>query len=138
MARPEAHAVEKAQSRTYLAKAEQFLASAARSVADTQHDAALLLAIHSAISATDAVTAALGGLRSADPDHLRAADLLESIARGSEELHDRANRLRGLLKLKNLVEYEDRRVSAREAETGVKRAERLAAWARTQIERSQP
>ena len=83
-----------------------------------------------------AVTAALGGLRSADPDHLRAADVLESIARGSAELHDRANQLRGLLKLKNLVEYEDRRVTAREAETGFKRAERLAAWARTQLERS--
>ena len=70
---------------------------------------------------------------SADPDHLRAADLLESIARGSDEIHERANQLRGLLKVKNLVEYEDRRVTAREAEAGVKRADRFAGWARSQV-----
>ena len=65
--------------------------------------------------------------------HLRAADLLESIARGSDEIHERANQLRGLLKVKNLVEYEDRRVTAREAEAGVKRADRFAGWARSQV-----
>lgn len=136
MNRPKTHAVDRARSRTYLSKAEEFLLTAEAAVADRRHDAALLLAIHGAISATDAVTAALGGLRSADPDHLRAADVLESIARGSAEIHDRANQLRALLKLKNLVEYEDRRVTPREADTGFKRAERLAAWARTQVERS--
>jgi hypothetical protein len=128
--------VDKSKGRSYLAKADQFLSSATSALADARHDAALLLAIHGAISATDAVTAALAGLRSADPDHLRAADLLESVARGSEEIHDRAGQLRGLLKSKNLVEYEDRRVTAREAEAGVKRAKRLAEWARTQIERA--
>ncbi|HEV2249076.1 MAG TPA: HEPN domain-containing protein [Candidatus Limnocylindria bacterium] len=136
MPRPKAHAVERVKCRTYLSKADQFLAVADAAIADARNDAALLLAIHSAISAADAVTAALGGLRSADPDHLRAADLLESVSRGSEEVHDHATQLRGLLKLKNLVEYEDRRVTAREAELGVRRAERFAAWARTQVGRS--
>jgi len=109
VSKPKAHAVDRAKSRTYLAKADQFLASAGAAITDARHDAALLLA---------------------------AADLLESIARGSDELHEQANQLRGLLKLKNLVEYEDRRTTGREAETGFKRAERLARWARTQVERS--
>jgi hypothetical protein len=116
-----------------MAKADQFLSASTNALNGSQHDAALLLAIHAAISATDAVTAALSGLRSADPDHLRAADLLESVARGSEEIHDKANQLRSLLKVKNLVEYEDRRSTAREAEAGVKRADRLAVWARAQV-----
>lgn len=96
----------------------------------------MLLAIHAGISACDAVTVALGDVRSTHPDHLKAADLLETVARQSQEVHDRANQLRSLLKLKNLVEYEDRRVSAKEADTGIKRAERLATWAATQLDRA--
>ncbi len=38
--------------------------------------------------------------------------------------------------VKNLVEYEDRRVSQREAETGTKRADRLATWATALLDRA--
>ena len=133
MPRSRSHQVDKSKARTYMAKADQFLSASTVAMSGSHHDAALLPAIHAAISATDAVTAAFSGLRSADPDHLRAADLLESIARGSDEIHERANQLRGLLKVKNLVEYEDRRVTAREAEAGVKRADPFAGWARSQV-----
>ncbi len=102
----------------------------------TQNDAALLLAIHSGISACDAVTAAFAGVRSSDPDHFKAADLLETVVRQSVEIHERANQLRGLLKMKNVLEYEDRRVSAPGADTATKRAERLARWAAAQLDRA--
>jgi hypothetical protein len=39
----------------------------------------MLNAVHAAISATDAVCVALAGRRSEDPDHQRAADLLQEI-----------------------------------------------------------
>ena len=136
MASPKAHHIDKPQARTYLGKADEFLAAAKAALAAQQNDAALLLAIHAGISACDAVTVALGSVRSTDPDHLKAVDLLETVARQSQEVHERANQLRSLLKLKNLVEYEDRRVSAKEADTGTKRAERLASWATTQLERA--
>jgi len=134
--RPKGHRVEKARARIYLGKANEFLA-AARTARDAQQsDAALLLAIHAGLSACDAVTVALAGVRSTDPDHLRAADLLETVASGSSEVRERADQLRGLLKMKNLVEYEDRRVSSKEAEAGAKRAERLGGWATAQLERA--
>lgn len=136
MARLKTHEVPKAKARSHLAKANEFLAAAVAARDEEQHNAALLLAIHAGLSAGDAVTVALEGVRSTDPDHLRAADLLEAVARQSEDVRERTAQLRGLLKLKKLVEYEDRRVSAREAETGTKRAERLAQWAVAQIERA--
>lgn len=58
------------------------------------------------------------------------------VARRSEEVKDRADQLRSLLKLKNLVEYEDRRVSVKEADTGTRRAERFVGWATTQVGRA--
>lgn len=136
MASPKAHHVDKPKARTYLGKANEFLAAAKAAHDAQQNDAALLLAIHSAISACDAVTVAFAGVRSTDPDHLKAADLLETVARQSTDIRERANQLRGLLKMKNLVEYEDRRVSPQEADTGTKRAERLAIWAAAQVDRA--
>lgn len=136
MASPRAHHVDKPKARTYLGKADEFRAAAKAALATQRNDAALLLAIHAGISACDAVTVALGAVRSTDPDHLKAVDLLEAVARQSQEVHEHANQLRSLLKVKNLVEYEDRRVSAKEADAGIKRAERLATWAATQLDRA--
>lgn len=136
MARRAAHQVDRPKAHTYLGKANEFVVAAEAALAAQQNDAALLLAIHAGISACDAVTVAIGGVRSTDPDHLRAADLLETVARQAEEVHERSNHLRALLKLKNLVEYEDRRVSQSEARTGTARAERLVRWATTQLARA--
>ncbi|HSL81862.1 MAG TPA: hypothetical protein VLF66_03750 [Thermoanaerobaculia bacterium] len=72
----------RAEARLYLAKAEQFVTEAHAALEGSRHDAALLNAIHGAISAVDAVTAALSGLRSADPDHQRSVELLEEVASG--------------------------------------------------------
>jgi HEPN domain-containing protein len=130
------HEVPKTKARSYLGKARQFLEVSTTSLGSERYDAALLLAIHAGLSACDAVTVALRGVRSIEPDHLRAADLLEAAAREAEDVQQHASQLRGLLKVKNLVEYEDRRVSAREAETGSKRAERLVNWAASVVDRA--
>ena len=98
------------------------------------HDAAMLDAIHAAISAADAVTVALAGQRSADPDHGRAADLLDEVGGRSSEVRAHARQLRQLLGRKNAVEYESRRATAREAADAVKRADRLVAWASGVVE----
>lgn len=136
MASVKTHEVAKIKARSYLGKAHEFLETSAAARDEEQHDAALLLAIHAGLSACDAVTVGLAGVRSIAPDHLRAADLLEAVARESDDVRQRAAQLRGLLKLKNLVEYEGRRVSGREAETGTKRAERLVDWAAALLEKA--
>jgi hypothetical protein len=129
MARSKRVSVPRGQSRAYVEKAAQFL-TAARDAADRSlHDAAMLNAIHAAISAADAVTVALAGQRSTDPDHGRAADLLDEVGGGSSEMKSHARQLRQLLGRKNVVEYESRRAAAREAVDAVTRADRLVAWA---------
>lgn len=123
----------RSEAHLYLSKASEFAAQA-RAASDSElHDAAVLLSVHAAISSADAVTVALAGLRSADPDHQRAVDLLGDVARGSEEIQQRAAQLRALLQKKNLVEYESRRSSPAEARDAVARAERLVAWARSTV-----
>lgn len=136
MAELKTHEVSQAKARSYLSKAQQFLESSTASLGAERHDAALLLAIHAGLTACDAVTVALRGVRSVEADHLRAADLLEAAAREASDVQQHAAQLRGLLKVKNLVEYEDRRASAREAEAGTKRAERLVDWAMAVLNRA--
>ena len=120
--------VERRQARAFLAKADEFVAAARSSLEAGRRDAAILDAIHAAISATDAVTCAFAGTRSTDPDHARAADLLEEIdPMGDVASH--ARQLRQLLAKKNAVEYESRRATSKEAADAVKRAERFVEWA---------
>jgi hypothetical protein len=133
---PKTVSVSRAESGLYLAKSEQFAAEARAALDAARHDAAMLNAIHAAISAADAVTAALFGLRSADPDHERAVDLLEETAAGSEEIKARARQMRQLLAKKNMVEYEARRATAKEARDAAERASRIVAWAAVTVRRA--
>lgn len=122
------------EARLYLAKAEQFSAEAIAAMKSLRNDAAMLNAVHAAISATDGVCVALAGRRSADPDHQRAADLLQEIGGRSRELTDYVRQLRMLLAKKNVVEYESRRATAKEASEAVRRASRFVNWASQTIE----
>jgi hypothetical protein len=71
----------------------------------------------------------LAGVRSVDPDHQRAADLLEEVAGSAAEGRERARQLRALLARKNAVEHESRKASAKDARDGVESAARLVDWA---------
>ena len=122
-------------AKTFIAKAEEFLRAAERAAAAEEHDAALLASIHAAMTANDAVCATLLGRRSSDPDHQRAADLLESADERVPEIIQRARQLRSLLKKKNLVQYEARRATAGESTDALERAQRFLAWSRDVVER---
>lgn len=128
--------VSRAESALYLAKAEQFVEEARAALDSSRNDAAMLNAIHAAISALDAVTVALAGLRSADPDHQRAVDLLEEVASGSEEINTRVRQTRQLLAKKNMVEYESRRATAKEARDAVEHASLIVEWAAVTVRRA--
>jgi HEPN domain-containing protein len=130
MARGKTAQVRRGEARLYLEKAVQLIEQARSGLDAERNDAALLDAIHAAIGATDAATIALAGLRSTDPDHQRAGDLLEEVAAADPEGRQQARQLRLLLARKNAVEYESRRASARDARDGVERADRIVVWAK--------
>lgn len=130
MARGKTAQVRRAEGRLYFEKAAQFIEQARSGLEANRNDAALLDAIHAAISGTDAVTVALAGIRSTDPDHQRAADLLEEVAASDPEGRQRVRQLRALLARKNAVEYESRKASTKDARDGVERADRILDWAR--------
>jgi HEPN domain-containing protein len=113
-----------------LDKAVQFIDQARSGLDSGRNDAALLNAIHAAISGTDAATVALAGVRSTDPDHQRAADLLAEVTASAPEGREQVRQLRALLARKNAVEYESRKASAKDAGDSVERAGRIVDWAK--------
>lgn len=119
----------RAESRLYLAKAKEFLEEAKSALAESRDDAAMLNAVHAAISAADAATAALAGVRSADPDHHRSADLLEESVGATKGGKAPVQQLRRLIAAKNATKYSSRRATAAEAKEQVTRAERFVRWA---------
>jgi HEPN domain-containing protein len=129
MAKGKTVQVRRGEARLYLDKAIQFIEQARAGLDADRYDAALLDAIHAAISGTDATTIALAGVRSTDPDHQRAADLLEEVAASAPDARQRARQLRALLARKNTVEYESRKASVKDARDGVERAGRIVEWA---------
>ena len=130
MAKGKTVQVRRGEARLYLDKAVQFIEQARSGLDADRNDAALLDAIYAAISCADAATIALAGVRSTDPDHQRAADLLEEVAATASEGRERARQLRALLARKNTVEYESRKASVRDARDGVERAGRIVDWAK--------
>ena len=129
MAPPRTQQTARAHAPNFLGKGRQFLADAERALAEGHCDTALLLSVHAAISTVDAVTVALGQVRSKDPDHARSVALLRQVVGSSPEVDDRARQLAGLIAVKNEVEYESRRTRRDEADEAAKRARRLADWA---------
>ena len=136
MARGKTAQVRRGEARLYLEKAIQFIEQARSGLDADRNDAALLDAIHAAISGTDATTIALAGIRSTDPDHQRAADLLEEVAASDPEGRQRTRQLRALLARKNAVEYESRKASAKDARDGFERADRIVDWAKDVLQKA--
>lgn len=125
------NAIEKAESRKYLTKAQDFLETARLAARDGRWNSAGLAAIHAGISAADAAIAASAGVRSTSRDHGAAVDLLRSAVPEASASQER--QLSGLLGMKNTVEYEQRLVTEAEARSMVEHASRLLKWAGTVV-----
>ena len=134
--RAKSTAVPRSEARLFLAKATQYLIDCEGAAEANRHDTVMLIGIHAGISAADAVAVALAGLRSTDQDHHRTIELLEQVAGSSAGVKRHAGQLRELLARKNIVEYESRRATAREAADALRRASRLVAWAREMVDRA--
>ncbi len=113
--------------RGYAARAEEYLEAAAQDLKDGRHSAATSAAVHAGINAADAITGTLRGIRSSDPDHGRAVDLLEASGKDGK---DASKYLARLIPLKSKAEYDPGTVPRSKAESAVKSASRLVEIAR--------
>ena len=126
--------VERVHARTYFRNALQLCEAAQAAVEQERYDAAVIFAIHAGINASDAICIGLGTRKNKEA-HDRAADLLEQVGGHADEFIDAAKRLRTLLAQKNAIEYENKRATRRDAETGIRRCESLVDWTRETLAR---
>lgn len=119
-----------AQVRSYLAKAEEFLAAASAELEAGRSIATMSLAIHAAMNAADAVTGARTGRRSAGQRHDEVRSLVRDSGKDGTELEKDLARL---LPMKTKTEYEPEAVPTSEAKRAVERAHRCVAIARRAV-----
>jgi HEPN domain-containing protein len=114
----------------FLKKADEFCEMMRQSLNKKKWNAAGLNAIHTGISANDAVLIFYFGLRSISPKHDDAVKLLISMMK-REDTGTKAKHLRHLISMKNVVEYDGRLLSQQEAESLAKNAERYLVWVKS-------
>jgi hypothetical protein len=107
---PRVETVPKARFQVYQKRAINYLRAAESAFADGNLDSAALNAVHSAISASDAVTVFVLGLRSAAQAHLAVVELLARAGAPDRML----DQVRGIVSKKTRVEHEAREVSPAE------------------------
>ncbi len=124
-------AVDKDKHRVYLAKATEFYDEMVEAVASERWSAAGLLAVHCAISATDAICCfKLGEI--SNGTHADAAKFL-AARYFHKDSSAKAAQLVQILSKKNLVEYESRAFLEKDARQIFKLTERYYNWAISQI-----
>lgn len=114
----------------FIKKADEYYEMMHQSLERKKWNAAGLNAIHTGISANDALLTFYFGLRSISPKHDDAVKLLISMMK-REDTETKAKHLRQLISMKNLVEYDGRLLSRREAESLAKNAERFFLWVKS-------
>jgi hypothetical protein len=97
---------------------------------ESHRNSSTLLAIHAAISYSDALRAGLGDVKLGVDDHSKAADALKRVL-ALKVVDDETGlgHLRYLLSNKSLVAYGDQRINAKDFEMLFTKAERFVAWA---------
>ena len=113
-------------ARTFLKKAEEYLASAEDSLAAERHTPAAGDAIHAGISSKDATVTALTGSTSKGKDHMTAAKELKQALGKRPEATTAERALRELLSAKADVEYGVALVTAAKSQSLVRRARILS------------
>lgn len=121
--------------KNYLIKAGQFFESAREAFYKENWNAVGLNAVHSAISANDALTVHAKKLRSASENHADSAGLLLEVLGHDDEVREQVKHLTRLINKKNLIEYESRLFYKKEAEEVIQHAERFLEWAKSKLAR---
>lgn len=125
------HPVSPTDARAYLSKSKSWLEAAVESLDARRWDVAAGSAVTAGISACDAITGALVGLR-AGGEHLEALSLL---ATAGDDGRYAARQLSQLLRFKTPAQYDPTPLSEGDARKAVELARRLADQASTVVER---
>lgn len=124
--------LEKDKYRIYQKKALDFYTAMQAALVAGNWNSVGLEAVHCSISVTDAILCYSAGVRALTSNHQEAADvLLQHITtRGVKES---AKRLRSIIARKNLIEYEARSFTKKEALAIAKDVERYFDWAKSML-----
>lgn len=120
--------VRKELHRNYVEKARESLEAAKESLRARRWNAATINAVHCGISATDALTVFMIGVRHAGDRHEDAITLLQTLSLPRDALTIKGRQLSRLLATKNAAEYEERLIKEKEASEAVRDAERYFEW----------
>ena len=127
--------VNKALFENYLRKARENLDTARECLSAERWSAAVINAVHSGISACDALTVFMVGVRHAAERHEDAIALLQTLSLPRDVLSVKGRQLSRLLGIKNAAEYEERLMTQREADEAVRDAERFLEWVEELLKR---
>lgn len=111
----------------FMAKAEEFVATAEDALEEGRNSSAAGNAVHAGINAADAILGARTGQRAAGQDHGQVVELIVAVPGVGRNA---ANRLRRLLPLKSKAEYDPTPISASDARRAVEQAQALVVVAR--------
>jgi len=111
----------------YLKKATEFYDVMEISHDEEKWNAVGLNAVHCVISASDALLAKYGSIRNTSQDHKEAADILVQTVQ-HPETKQYANHLRKVIGQKNIIEYEKRLFTEKDATEIIKPATRFFEW----------
>ena len=121
----------------YLKRAEECHIAALKSFSNNDWNASTICAIHTCISACDAMCIYFLGKRHAGENHNNAIALFKTIHTQDTNLSKNANRLRRIIGIKNMAEYEERLVFKSEAEKIIKDTERFFSYVRKELPQCQ-
>jgi len=125
--------VDKSLGYNYLKKAEEFYETMQDALIKKRWNAAASNAIHAGISSADSVAVFIKGIRSSSEKHEDVEKILKELNLNNKEINDKIVQIKGLLAIKNSVEYEEKLVNENMALSASKNAERLLIWAKEKL-----
>jgi uncharacterized protein (UPF0332 family) len=124
--------IDKAFYTNYLKRAEECFNAAQTSSKNQEWNSATISAIHSCISACDAMCVYFLGKRPAGQSHNDAVTLFSTID-STDEISTNASRISRILGIKNMAEYEERLIFRAESEKILKDCERFLAYVKKKL-----
>lgn len=122
--------VPKSEYKDYFKKAEEFYATMQDCFLKERWTSAALEAIHAAICANDTLTIFTRGVKCSSSRHEDAVTLLQSLTE-LDGIKANSIHLLRIIKKKNIVEYEKRSFTQKEAEEITRHTERFLDWVKS-------
>ena len=119
--------IARSTSKIYFEKAQDFYESMQNSYDNQKWNTVGLTAVHCAISLSDALLAYYGGIRNTNKDHKSAGELLKRYIQ-NEAIDQQEKRFAKIISKKNLIEYEGRVFTRKDADDIRKHTERFFIW----------